>query len=210
MIRSRCFTFLGIGAALVFVVGSAMAQKAPPGRGPQNVQPTRLTLTYNPQVQAELKITEEQKTKIDDMRASLRPPGVNTEGMSPQEKKAVVEKRKEDIKKAGAIAEKKLKDILTPDQMKKLDEVFVSVRGASALQDEKVADELKLTAEQKKKIADLLKAEQEELAKLPPGREDIMKLKEIRKASETKVLAVLNPDQKTQFEKMKGASPRSR
>ena len=73
---------------------------------------------------------------------------------------------------------------------------------------------LNLTAEQKTKIQDIQKASREETKKLreggQPSPENKTKLKELRKQTTDKIMAVLTPEQqKTLKEEMKKAAPAS-
>jgi hypothetical protein len=105
----------------------------------------------------------------------------------------------------------KLAEILLPNQIKRLNEIFVQVNGVSALQDEEIAKELGISEAQKAKLAEVRQANDE--ASRSQGREAFAglddaargaKFAEMRKESDAKLLAVLTPDQQKKLEAMKG------
>jgi hypothetical protein len=104
----------------------------------------------------------------------------------------------------------KLAEILLPNQMKRLNEIYIQQLGTRALDDEEVATELKITAEQKTSIG---KAREESSAQMRElfsagagGDREAARSKfaEARKASDEKILAVLTADQKAKLEELKG------
>jgi len=105
----------------------------------------------------------------------------------------------------------KLAEILLPNQIKRLNEIFVQVNGVRALDDEEIAKELGISEAQKAEMTKVREANDE--AMRTQGREAFAglddqaraaKFAEMRKANDDKVLAVLSPAQKTKFEEMKG------
>jgi len=105
----------------------------------------------------------------------------------------------------------KLAEILLPNQLKRLNEIFVQVNGLNALQDDDIAKELAITEAQKTKLAEVRTANGE--AMRSQGREAFAglddaaraaKFAEMRKEADAKLLAVLTPDQQKKFEEMKG------
>jgi len=104
----------------------------------------------------------------------------------------------------------KLAEILLPQQIKRLNEIFVQQNGASALQDEEIAKELGISDAQKAKLAEVRQANQEatfaqmrDLSQLDDNARRA-KFEEIRKTNDAKLVAVLTPDQQKKFEEMKG------
>jgi hypothetical protein len=106
----------------------------------------------------------------------------------------------------------KLAEILLPHQMKRLTEIYIQQAGAAALDDEDIAKELNITADQKAQMA---KVRDENRQTLGPQMRDLFqpggdqeaaraKMAELRKAGDDKVFAVLNAAQKAKFEEMKG------
>jgi hypothetical protein len=108
----------------------------------------------------------------------------------------------------------RLSEVLLPEQMKRLSEIYVQLAGIGALQDEDVAKELGINDSQKTKLADVQRQNQESfgaaMREMFQGggggdREaNRVKMEELRKANDAKVLAVLSSDQQKKFEAMKG------
>jgi len=104
----------------------------------------------------------------------------------------------------------KLAEILLPNQMKRLNEIYIQQLGTRALDDEDVAGELKITAEQKTSIAKVREESQAKMRELftagAGGDREAARTKmaEMRKASDEKILAVLTADQKAKLEELKG------
>lgn len=104
-----------------------------------------------------------------------------------------------------------LAKILKPEQLKRLNEIYIQQAGVAALQDDEVAEQLKITDEQKEKFAKVREENQSAMRELfqdagPDGDREAMRTKmtELRKQNEEKTLAVLTDAQKKQFEEMKG------
>lgn len=101
--------------------------------------------------------------------------------------------------------------ILKPEQLKRLDEIRIQQAGVGALNFPDVAEKLKISDEQKEKMGKVREESQAQMRELFTGARDgdreaaRAKMTEMRTQTEEKVLAVLNADQKKQFEDMKGA-----
>jgi Spy/CpxP family protein refolding chaperone len=164
-------------------------------------------------VQEDLKLDEDQIKKAKDAldkvaeehkddRAKLR------------DQNTSMEERAEIMKKITADTEKALKDVLKPEQTKRLNQIQLQVRGVDALNEEEVQKELKLSSEQKeeiKTITDDLRKQRGEVFRSIGGF-DPEKMAEARKKMEAmnteameKVGKVLKVDQKKSFDDLKGA-----
>ena len=170
-------------------------------------------LVAGEQVQKELKVTAEQKEKIDAIlkeARDARPQGgrQNFREMSEADRTKLFEEGQ----KRNAETQKKLEGALNADQVKRLKEINLQVRGTSgALNDPEVAKELKLTDEQVtalKTISDETNKKRRELfgngGGGGGGQGNREKMEQLNKDANDESLAVLKDDQKTQFEKMKG------
>jgi len=236
---------IGFSLALALMVLPAMAEDAKTPQGPRGGGPGggfqgrgmmgggmgfgggKIYLAQNPQVVTELKITDEQKTKITEITKAIQTQmgtPQRQQGATQEERKKAMEERTAKMQKANLDAEKKLAEVLKPEQMKRLDEISLQQRGIQALKDEVVTKALKITKEQIEKIDAAQKAGQEEQQKLfqerrtagqgqggPGGNAEAgtamrEKMEKIRKDTETKVLAALTDEQKAAFEKMKGTA----
>lgn len=167
----------------------------------------------NPQVQKELKMTDDQTAKAGEIFQETIQGGGGFQGfqdLSEEERN----KRLDDMRKRAEESNKKYLALLTPDQNARLKQIQLWVGGISGLvANEEASKELKITDDQKealKTIAEesgnktrelfqgLRGASQEEQAK---ARE---KMTAARKEMETECEAVLTDEQKAKFAKMKG------
>lgn len=102
---------------------------------------------YRKDVQVELGLTSDQKTKLDELRTQFRPQrGTAGAGQTPD---------LETLKAQVAERTKKIEAILTADQVKRLHEVELQLAGDRAILQEKVQKDLGLTASQTAKIKTL-------------------------------------------------------
>jgi Spy/CpxP family protein refolding chaperone len=226
-------------AALLCLAGSAMAQQRPGGRGPGGFGggTSRLSLVSIEAVQKELGLEPAQIEAIQKLRDELRPmrdggrPGGRGKTKAPEASNRIpadwyfvqqpgaqrgqpTPEQLEEFRKQAAERTKtektKLAEILLPNQMKRLNEIYIQQLGTRALDDEDVATELKITAEQKTQVAKVREESQAQMRELftagAGGDREAARAKftEARKASDEKILAVLTADQKAKLEELKG------
>jgi Spy/CpxP family protein refolding chaperone len=194
----------GVAVALLatmVLAGSATAQQGRGGRGfGGNFGGNILRM---PEVQAELKLTDEQKTKLTEVTSQRPAGGGQFRDLSREERqKAMAERRAEQQKKVAAI--------LNADQMKRYRQLELQRQGPAAFQETEVQTELKLTADQKGKVETLLSEQrdaQRELRQSADGDREAMRAKtmELRKKTAEKLEALLTEEQKTQWKAMLGA-----
>ncbi len=167
MLRRMAIVALLAGA----MVGLTFAQPPAGGRRGQGGQPPgppvgapmmfarggpmlMLGLFRNPQVQKELKLTEEQRTKLEQLGEQLREKfrglGQELRNLSPEER----EKRLESL---NAEVEKELAKILNEQQLKRLRQISLQVEGLAALGRPSIAKEVGITEEQQAKIREILR-----------------------------------------------------
>jgi Spy/CpxP family protein refolding chaperone len=169
-----------------------------------------------PAVQTELKVTDEQKTKIQDLRTTMRdkmreamnsgdgPP--DFQNMSQEERqKAMGEMRKKMQPITKEFDEQAVK-ILDADQVARAKQLQLQREGGSALAREEVAKKLELTDDQTSKVKKL----QESLAKPPqfdPNGDmqaQFQKMRENVTKTQKDMLAVLTDEQTTKWKEMCG------
>lgn len=206
MTRTRVTAALLVVAFGVVAATSAVAQEK--GKRPQGGGQGGGSLIGNPDVQKELKITDDQKTKITDAMASARPTGGNTnfQDLSQEERTKLFA----EMQTRAAEARKKAEAILTADQLKRLNEFKFQQTGALSNPDVQAA--LKITDDQKAKLQTLAQEMGEKRRGLFQGggqgglsQETRDKLNALSKEQDEKSLALLSADQKAQLEKGKGA-----
>jgi hypothetical protein len=170
-------------------------------------------LIQNEGVQKELKLSSSQveqataaiqkvRDKHQDELASVR----DLQGDERREKMASLNKT------ISGEQEKALAGILTPDQVKRLKQIELQVRGAQAFSDAEVESHLKLTAEQKEKIKTIASDAQAERRELFQGggaggdrAEMQKKMTALNKTTMEKISAVLTPAQRDTWKEMTGA-----
>jgi Spy/CpxP family protein refolding chaperone len=195
----------GVGLAVLataLLTGSAFAQ----GRGVGG----RGMILRMPEVQAELKLTDEQKTKISEMLGQL---GGGRRGQGGQSRDLSREEREKQLAERRANEEKQIQAILNEDQLKRYHQLQLQRQGLLALRDAPVRDALKLTDDQRSKVDGILKEQADETQKALEsagggrrgrGGAARAQLAEIRKKTEEKLEAVLTDDQKKQWKEMLG------
>jgi Spy/CpxP family protein refolding chaperone len=193
-------------AATMMLAGGAFAQR---GGGFGRFGGGGANMLRMPEVQAELKLTDDQKTKVTDALAKLREQrqgqGQSFQGLSPEERQKMMADRR-------AAEDKALADVLNADQMKRYHQLVLQQQGMTAVLDKPVADQLKLTDDQKTKIqavVDEQRAAMRDMFQNGGGsgdREAMMKkFQDMRKQTDDKIASLLTDDQKNQWKEMTGA-----
>src|SRR5262245_31294717 len=113
------------------------------------------SLAQLPDVAKELKLTDEQKTKIVEIYDKLN----EDRGALFQQANGDFESIREDMTKLNAESAKEVNKLLDETQQKRLAQIYVQANGPTALFDDAIAAELKLTDEQKTKLADVRNAQ---------------------------------------------------
>ena len=131
----------------------------------------------------------------------------NFQPPTPEERAEQQKQRLERTREENA----KLAEILLPNQLKRLNEIYVQQAGPGALLDDEIAKTLSVSDSQKAKLVEVSQQNQEAFGALMRemfqgggDREaNRAKMDEVRKAGEAKMLAVLSADQQKKFEEMK-------
>jgi len=194
----RCVVGLGVAAAVAVAVQPAWAQR---GRGMGRMRGfSPATIATLDEVQAELKLSDDQKTEIatinDDLRSDMR--DLFSDGGPPD---------MDELQKLNQEATAKVDKALDAAQVKRLQEITIQVNGASALNDPAVREQLHFTDEQTTKYEEARDANRDAMQGMGDlSREERQaKFEELRKTADDRLLAVLTPEQKTEFDAMKGA-----
>ena len=158
------------------------------------------------EVQAELKLSAEQKEKAntahDDFMTARRQIFAEVDKESGERGSKMKELKDKTVET--------LATVLNETQRKRLREIILQVNGAAELDNHEIAAELKITPEQEKKLSEVRKANatarREALKALKEGGEGSRseKLSELQANGDKKLLEVLTPEQRKQFETLKG------
>lgn len=195
----RSLTAAACGLIVVLMVSSIFAQAPPEGgmggrgpmRGPRGGGPGMMRggmgvagLLVNPQVQQELNLTDEQKDQLQKVGETVM----------------------EDVRKA---MEKKVAEILTPEQLKRVKQIELQQRGVMVLADPEVAAELGLTEDQKSQLNQIQEDARKQMREAwqsgqGGGGNMWQKIQEMRRENEKKAMEVLTPEQKTKLAEMMG------
>jgi hypothetical protein len=165
----------------------------------------QVVLAQLPEVEKDLKLTDEQKTKAADLSDEL-----NQERMAIwQDAQGDFETIREETNKLNNEIAKEFADGLDDAQKKRLAELYVQANGPTALFDDAVAAALKLTDEQKAKLGEVRQAQFGSFQGVDwqsLSEEDAdKKVDEMIAEQDKEYGAVLTDEQKPEFEKMKGA-----
>jgi Spy/CpxP family protein refolding chaperone len=215
-------------AAVAIVCFAALAeaqQGGQPGRRPGQGGPwmmrgggSLLWLARNEAVQKEIELLDDQKAQLDKLAEELRPQRGGDGGerpdyrnMSEEERQKFRDEMRKRFEERTKTANEKLKKVLLPHQVKRLEQISLQLRGTGALADPDVASKLGLSEDQQTKVEETMAANREAvMAKARElrqgGRNDQAReqLRKLRKEGEAKVLAVLTAEQKEKFEQLKG------
>ena len=187
--------FLAIG-----LVAPLFAQRQPGGGFGRGMDGSALLSQKS--VQEELKLTEDQITKVTAVGKDLR------EKYADDLKDK--DKRQETMKKMGEARTKALAGILKPEQTKRLHQIEVQVGGLNALTKDDVAKTLSLTEKQiadAKGIEDDLRKDAGELFKggdKDKFAETMAKVQTLRKEAATKFISGLSAEQKKAYKELTG------
>lgn len=195
----KCLLSLVVAGLLVI---PAVAQRPLAGSNPFGAG--KIFLLQSEDVQKELKLSDEQVTKLKEIAEKQR----NAFKDLPKDKDERLKKIQE-IQKENQEREKQVADLLKPEQTKRLDQILLQQQGAGALLNPKVIEDLKITDEQKTKITDAIKDSAKELQDLFKGgkvdpAEIQKKLAEQRTKTMEKASGVLTPEQQKQWKEKVG------
>src|SRR5262245_15753675 len=197
-------------AALLVLAGTAAAQRQFPFGGVGGGGAAFLLM--NPDVQQELKLSDDQVAKAKEVGQTVREKFKDKFAELkdvPQEQRR--EKFQEVMKAVSAETDKALKDVLNADQQKRLKQLELQQRGADALTDPDVEKALALTGEQKEKIKTIREDAGTELRETFQNAQSNFqdafgKVQTLRKETLEKVTATLTDTQKKTWKDMTGAA----
>jgi len=211
--------------AVLVIVPTAFAQKpidqdiAARFRGPfGTIQPGLFALVSQPVVQQELGVTDEQKAKITGILEEMPLPGesidlAKLQGLNEKEQNEYFAKQRQANSKKVTALEERLKKLLTPDQLARLDQLDVQAWGAIVVLRPDIAQAVGLSQEQKDKIRQVRKP-YPQAPRYQPPRLRTTPPAELKKAldewqskkaeKEAEMLNVLDDEQKAKFAEFKG------
>ncbi len=207
MVRNVVGRWLGTAGLVVLMASTAPAQERGQGRGGAGgfglggFGGSKVGLVQNEQVQQELKLTDEQKSKVDEIAARVREAGPQRGQGGGEANREQLRERMQAMSRVVAEEEKKLDEVLDEQQKKRLDQISLQVTGVRALMRDEVASKLELSDEQKEKVQAALRAQRGQGG---GDRPDPAAFRERREQLEQQVMAVLSDEQKQKWEELKG------
>ena len=203
--------YLGLGllttSLLALSASTVMAQPGGQGRGQRGGRGGFGLggLILMPEVQKELKLSEGDAAKISKSLEDLRPSMRGPQGGGTPNPEEMRKQRDEIQKKMDA----KVKESVSADQWKRLNELRLQREGAAAIGRPDVAEALKLDGDQKAKIQPLVDELRPQFGRggggaqgAPPNFED---MRQKRDKANAEILGMLTPEQKKTWEAMQGA-----
>ena len=211
MVRNVVGRWLGTAGLVVLVASVAPAQERGQGRGGAGgfggggFGGGKIGLIQNEQVQQELKLSDEQKSKVGEVATRVREAGPQRGQGGGQADREQLRERLQAMSRVVAEEEKKLDEILNDEQKTRLEQISLQVTGVRALARDEVASKLGLSDEQKEKVQAALRSQRGQAGDgQGQPRPDAAAQRERRQQLEQQVLAVLNDEQKQKWEELKG------
>jgi Spy/CpxP family protein refolding chaperone len=160
-------------------------------------------LLRSPQVQQELKLTDQQRQRLEQLGEQWREKMRGLRDLPPEERRQKVEGMRAEV-------EKQLATILNEQQMKRLKQIALQVEGYAALERPEIADQVGLTKEQRQKIRDILRqAAEKRREAFQQGQGDrqaaFQRMREIRQWVDGEIEKLLTAEQKKKWQELVGA-----
>jgi Spy/CpxP family protein refolding chaperone len=160
-------------------------------------------LLRSPQVQQELKLTDQQKQQLEQLGEQWREKMRGLRDLPPEERRQKGEGMRAEV-------EKQLATILNEQQMKRLKQIALQVEGYAALERPEIADQVGLTKEQRQKIRDILRqAAEKRREAFQQGQGDrqaaFQRMREIRQWVDGEIEKLLTAEQKKKWQELVGA-----
>ena len=220
MTRLRSFLVpaiaLMLGAVFIAAVESQAAEESRRRSGRGSSRSSLLGLLRLEQVQKEMKLSEEQTTKvqaiIEKLGAEMREQSTALREIEDRQKQR--EKMTELRDQFDGKVREQLRDVVEREQMRRVYQIRMQVRAVvDSLANRFVAGRLKLTDDQKNKLAEINKDVQAKRSELFSSMRDAsqeqrseayQKYRKIRSDADEQALGLLTAEQKKAFEEMKG------
>jgi hypothetical protein len=219
--------FSMVALSAVMLAGDAQAQRGGGGgfggrggfgggMGGGGIQ--KVALLRLESVQDELGVDESQLEQVQALRGGRGERGgrggqggaerPNFRDMDEEDRREAIEVMRQEAAQRQKEQEEKLAEILGPDKMARLNEIYIQAAGVSALQDPSVAEKLDITEEQRNEMREVSQDVMADFREtLQDGDREAMRerMTEMRAEVEKETMAVLSDDQKEKFNEMKGA-----
>jgi hypothetical protein len=201
----QCQRLWAVVVMLVVVLAVAESASAQGGRGSfrRLFGVAKAQLATLPEVQTDLKMTDEQKTRVAEINDQLGEDRRALWGTSFGRYSEI----RGDLEKLNTEASANLDKVLDESQRKRLQEISIQQNGARSLHEDDVIAALNLSDEQQAKLKTAGEENSKAIEKAfsEGGRENWReRAGELAEQSDKRLLGVLTDEQKTKFEAMKG------
>lgn len=181
-----------------------------------------LELLQSDQVKQELKITDEQAGKIQQVSQNFRQElkqtysGLNLSGLPPEQQSQKLQEVSGQVQQDIDQTRQEIGKVLTPEQVNRFKQISLQIYGFGVLNSDQFTQDLKLTADQEKQLNDLRQQVVEKMRaswEVPPTdaqkRTEVIdanrkRMEQILQQSNEEALAVLTPEQKKTLDTLKG------
>lgn len=200
--------------AALLLVTAAMAQGGGAGGGGGRqgrgmmgrMQNDPGSMLRRPEVATELKLTDDEKTKLKDVQAKIQQERQDIRDNNQGDRQAAME---ETMKKQPSW-DKMVMGVLTADQQKRLKELIVQHSGNQIVYNAMFADDLKLTDAQKTKFKEMQAKAREAMMGIFQNQdmsqeEKMAAMQKNQKAIDDEIGKTLTDDQKAKLKEMAGA-----
>lgn len=213
-LRTRTIGLAVVLGMLTICAAVAAAQNPPRegrGRGMRDGT-SSVMLLRSEQVQKELKLTDEQKTKLqalaDKIRSETRQRMSGLRDLSSEERRKKFDEMRPEMQKLEESQRKDVAAILNPDQARRFRQIELQQLRSAALLQADVATTLRLTEEQKKKLQEVATQTAEKLQTQTGEGTDRQqsreKRRQLRDDGDKQAMAILTQEQKTKLTEMLG------
>ena len=204
MFRSQQLLWMVCGLA-IFTLNISLADAQQRGRGTRGQQTrTRFELATLPEVQTELKLTDEQKKLATDLLAKQREKRqeLGQEAFSPE--------GRQEMTSFNTSSDAAFTAKLDETQRSRFNGLLVQVNGSATLLDPEIAKSLKLSDDEISKLKSASQSNQAARREAFQGLQDLSEeqraeaIKKVTDKESESLLAILNSEHKKAFEDLKG------
>lgn len=213
---------LTITLGIMALLAAPAAAQRPGGQGPgrfgqgMGMPGGLVQLAMAPPVQEELSLSDDQLEKIapigeqlrTDMMSRMQEIRGQLADLDPEERRERFEQMSREMNVA---AKERLKGVLKPEQLDRLEQIERQQQGVQAFSDPAVVEALKLTEDQQAEIEGILETYRTEVrdafeaAREAEDRGAVMReMVELRRASMDKAMAVLTDEQRASWDELTG------
>lgn len=196
--------------------GKPAAADEPVPPRPQDEVLQKLDVLNSDEARGELKISDEQRRKVQELIDSARKDIDKLYSKLPSQTQTEIVLAAAKLQALAVVEEyrRKIDDILTPEQRQQLRQLYFRLRGMKAVVDADIAPQLKLTDDQKQRIEVAIKelpARRREVirltsAKTKPGRDERRELlRRLPLELDAFITSLLTPDQLAAFDRIRNA-----